>query len=163
MASNTHEHKLTGRRSEGELRMRADNGDLVRVHYRGRLQDGSEFDSSFDGEPLEFGIGGEDVISGFENAVLGMTVGEKKTVLIPSENAYGVYRYDLKIIVERDSLPDEVEVELGEEYQVKQENGDPFLVRVTQIDGAKVTLDANHPLAGEDLTFDLQLEEVIRE
>jgi peptidylprolyl isomerase len=163
MDSTTLEYKSTGRKSEGEFRMRAGNGDLVRVHYRGRLQDGSEFDSSYGGEPLEFSVGSDGVISGFEDAVLGMKVGEQKTVLIPSENAYGAYRYDLKIIVERDSLPNEVEVELGEEYQVKQENGEPFLVRVTHIDGAKVTLDANHPLAGEDLTFDLLLEEVVRE
>jgi peptidylprolyl isomerase len=138
----------------------AKNGQTVKVHYTGRLDDGTVFDSSADREPLEFTVGENQVISGFENAVVGMTPGESKTARIPAEEAYGIHREELVIDVEKARFPDSLKPELNQRLQVRHTDGKESIVTVTKISESTVTLDANHPLAGEDLTFDLQLVEV---
>ena len=138
----------------------AKNGDTVRVHYRGKLKDGTIFDSSFDREPLEFTIGAGRLIPGFEQAVIGMVPDESKTITIPEDRAYGPHRDDLVMQLERDKIPTDMEIERGQQVQVRQEDGRCFPVIVTEISESGVTLDANHPLAGQDLTFELLLVEI---
>ncbi len=139
----------------------AKKGDKVKIHYSGRLANGTVFDSSEGKTPLEFSIGSNQVIPGFENGVEGMTVGEKKTVDIPKEEAYGDYREDLIVNFGKDQIPPDINPEVGQQYQMMQENGQPIIVTVREVQEDSVVLDANHPLAGQDLTFDLELVEII--
>lgn len=139
----------------------AKTGDKVRVHYTGRLSDGEIFDSSEDREPLEFVIGQEQVIPGFEQAVVGLNPGEATTVEIPSEAAYGPRREELLMVVEREQIPPSVNPEVGQHLQIRQGNGQPMIVTVADVSNGNVTLDANHPLAGQDLTFEIQLVEIV--
>lgn len=132
-------------------------GDNVRVHYTGKLDDGSVFDSSEGRDPLTFTVGSGQVISGFETAVSGMEIGERKEVRIPADEAYGERREDLVLEVEREQIPDEIEVEVGTQLALQQPSGQAVPVTVTALDTDKVTLDANHPLAGQALTFELEL------
>jgi peptidylprolyl isomerase len=138
----------------------AKQNDTVRVHYTGRLDDGSVFDSSLEREPIEFTIGEGHVIPGFEQAVVGMNPGETKTVRILSDDAYGPYREDMVLTVERSQFPPDIEPTVGQALQVQQSNGEPFVVTVSEVSEASVKLDANHPLAGKDLTFEIQLVEI---
>ena len=131
--------------------------DTVKVHYTGRLNDGTVFDSSAEREPLQFTLGEGQVIPGFESAVLGMTAGESKTITIAADQAYGPRRDDLILAVGRDQFPADITPEVGQQLQVRQTNGDVALVTVAEVGEAAVKLDANHPLAGHDLTFDIQL------
>ena len=136
-------------------------GDTVKVHYTGKLNDGSVFDSSQDREPLEFTLGEGQLIPGFENAVTGMEEGDSTTVDIPIDEAYGERRDDLELEVAKNELPDNVEPEVGMQLQMQQqESGEAVPVQITKVEDEKVTLDANHPLAGKDLTFDIELVEV---
>lgn len=135
----------------------AKQGDTVRVHYTGKLEDGTVFDSSEGSDPLEFTIGEGEVIPGFENAVVGMEPGQKKTVTIPADEAYGFHQDELIATVGRDQFPDDVKPEMGQQYEMQRDDGETFVMTVTEITDDEVTLDANHPLAGEDLTFDLEL------
>lgn len=135
-------------------------GDTVRVHYTGTLEDGTEFDSSRDGEPLEFTVGSGAVIAGFDEAVSGMQPGERKRVTVLVEDAYGPHRTELVMVVERSEFPDDLEPEVGQELQVSQGDDESFVVTVTEVSDGVVTLDANHPLAGEPLTFELELVEI---
>ncbi|MFO0754458.1 MAG: peptidylprolyl isomerase [Thermodesulfovibrionales bacterium] len=137
---------------------KAHDGDRVKVHYTGRLSDGTVFDSSEGCEPLAFTLGEGHLIQGFESAVAGMSVGEKKTVIIPAGEAYGPRRDDLVVRVERSQVPRDIDLEVGMGLQIKQ-NGGAIQVVVTEMDENGVTLDANHPLSGQDLTFDIQLVE----
>jgi FKBP-type peptidyl-prolyl cis-trans isomerase 2 len=137
----------------------AKNGDTVRLHYTGRLDDGSVFDSSRDRDPLEFTIGEGQVIPGFEAAVNGMAPGEEKQVTIPSDEAYGPRRDDLLMPVSRSQIPEHIEPTVGQQLQMSQ-GGQTFVVRIADISDEAVVLDANHPLAGMDLTFDLELVEI---
>ncbi|MEN6466068.1 MAG: peptidylprolyl isomerase [Syntrophaceae bacterium] len=139
---------------------KAKNGDTVKVHYTGKLDDGTVFDSSENKEPLEFKIGEGQVIAGFEDAVIGMDKGDSKTARIPADKAYGPHREDMVIEVDRDKLSADTVPKKGELWQISRENDDPIIVMVADVDDSKVTLDANHPLAGKDLTFDIQVEEV---
>ncbi len=132
-------------------------GDTVRVHYTGRLDDGSVFDSSEGREPLRFEVGSGQVIGGFDEAVTGMESGETKTVRIPAEEAYGERRDDLLLDVERSAFPSSIEPEVGQRLQMSQGPGQPAVVTVTEVTEERVRLDANHPLAGEALTFELEL------
>ncbi len=140
-------------------------GDTVKVHYTGRLEDGSVFDSSecrdeecgCETGPLEFVIGAGQVIPGFEQAVTGMAVGETKTVTIPVAEAYGDRQDELVAQIPRSDLPPGMEPELGQQLEVTQEDGSTFPVLVIDVAEESITLDANHPLAGKDLTFDLKL------
>lgn len=137
----------------------AKTGDTVKVHYTGTLGDGEVFDSSRGGEPLEFTLGSGDVIPGFDQAVAGMEVGQEKTITIESDDAYGPHREELLLTVPRDQFPADVEPEPGQQFQVSQ--GDtPFLVTLVEVSDDKVVLDANHPLAGQDLTFALELVDI---
>jgi peptidylprolyl isomerase len=134
----------------------AKRGDTVRIHYTGKLDDGSVFDSSQGRDPLEFTLGAQQVIPGFEDAVLGMRAGDEKTVRIPVAQAYGERKPELLLQVGREQLPEHIEPEVGQQLQVSQ-GGQVAVVTITDVSEQAVTLDANHPLAGQDLTFELEL------
>lgn len=136
---------------------KAKTGDTVEVHYTGRLDDGTEFDSSRDREPLRFTIGQGQVIRGFEDAVTGLDEGQSATSRIAAEDAYGPLREDLVVQAPRSALPPNIQPEVGMMLQLQQEGGLPVPVTVTEVTDEVVTLDANHPLAGQCLTFDIQL------
>jgi peptidylprolyl isomerase len=133
------------------------DGSTVQVHYKGTLQDDSVFDNSNGREPLEFTIGSKQVIPGFENAIVEMEVGETKTITIEKENAYGEVRNDLIAKVPKEQLPPDMEVETGQMLQFTQPNGQTMPVHVIEVDAESITVDANHPLAGETLTFEITL------
>ena len=135
----------------------AQRGDTVSVHYRGTLSDGSEFDSSAGGKPISFTLGAGEVIPGFETAIEGMSTGQKKTETIAAENAYGERRDELVFTVERDQMPEGDDVEVGDMLRIGFPDGSSAAVQVAALDDGSVTLDANHPLAGKDLTFELEL------
>lgn len=135
----------------------AKTGDKVKVHYTGKLADGTQFDSSVDREPLEFVVGAGEVIAGFEEAVVGMSAGETKTATINANEAYGHYDEDLVLEVGRDQFPPEITPEIGQQLQLHQDNGEVFGAVVTGFSDDLVTLDANHPLAGQILTFEIEL------
>ena len=138
----------------------AKQGDKVKVHYRGSLEDGTVFDSSHGRQPLEFTIGEGQVIPGFEGAVVGMEPGDSKSVTVEPHEGYGERRRELVVDVERDRFPADMEVELGKEVQVQQKDGSPRVATIARVDDDSVTLDVNHPLAGKDLTFDIELVEI---
>ncbi len=135
----------------------AKSGDKVAVHYTGKLQDGSVFDSSAGRDPLEFVIGAGMVVPGFDAAVAGMEPGEKKEAEISSEQAYGAAREELKINVKREEIPENLDVTVGQRLAVRTPDNREVPVMVTEVSDAAVTLDANHPLAGKDLIFDIEL------
>lgn len=139
----------------------AQRGSKVKVHYTGRLQDGSVFDTSVERDPLEFTIGGGNIIAGFEAAVIGMTPGDQKTETIPATEAYGEYRDELVQNVEKSMFPSDMDVEVGQQLQLTQDDRPPLVVQVAAITDEAVTLDANHPLAGKELTFDIELVEIV--
>jgi peptidylprolyl isomerase len=131
-------------------------GDSVQVHYTGKLSDGTVFDSSKDREPLAFVIGDGNMIAGFDEAVRGMVVGQIKRVTIPAAEAYGPYREDLVVVLPREELAEDVE--LGEKVPLQNvTSGEMVYFTVMEISDTEVTLDANHPLAGEDLTFEIEM------
>lgn len=135
----------------------AKQGDTVKVHYTGKLDDGTVFDSSQERDPLEFTIGTGTIIPGFEQAVIGMAPGESKTEVIPTDRAYGPYLEEMVLQVERQQLPTDIDPEVGQQLQLQHPTGEVIPVVITDVSSSTVTLDANHPLAGEDLTFDIQL------
>ncbi|MFP4533180.1 MAG: peptidylprolyl isomerase [Desulfobacterales bacterium] len=139
----------------------AKEGDTVRIHYTGKFDDGTVFDASGENEPLEFLIGDGQVIPGVEEAVIGMNPEENKTTTIPPEKAYGQYHEDMVIEVEKNKFPEHIQPEPGLELELKQEDGNSVFVIVTNVSDEEVTLDANHPLAGKDLTFEIQLMEIV--
>jgi peptidylprolyl isomerase len=136
-------------------------GDTVRVHYTGTLDDGTVFDSSTGREPLEFTLGEGQVIAGFEEAVKGMEVGETKASRIDADEAYGPRRDDLLLDVPREQIPSEIDLQVGQQLTLQQPNGQAVPVVVAELSDETVTLDANHPLAGEALTFELTLVEIV--
>ncbi len=136
-------------------------GDTVCIHYTGKLEDGTLFDSSEGREPLQFAVGGGQVIPGFDNAVQGMAVGDKKSVTIEPEEAYGERHEQLVQEVPRDQLPDDLSPAVGMELQAKDETGQVMRLAVTAIDEASITVDGNHPLAGKTLNFDIELVEIV--
>ncbi len=138
----------------------AKNGDTVSIHYTGKLADGSIFDSSLEREPLEFILGAGVVIPGFDKAVLGMNTGESKTVTIPVKDAYGERHEQMNMTVEKTQLPPDIKPEIGMMLQVNTEDGNVAHVIIASMTDTEVTLDGNHPLAGKDLTFDLNLVSV---
>jgi len=133
-------------------------GNKVKVHYVGKLEDGEIFDSSEGREPIEFEVGTNDVIKGFEDAVLGLKVGDKTTIKIQPEEGYGMVREDLIMSVPKDQVPEGVEV--GVQLQGLGQNGQPFNVTVKEINEDSVLLDANHPLAGQVMEFEIDVVEV---
>jgi peptidylprolyl isomerase len=134
-------------------------GDNVKVHYTGTLEDGSVFDSSEGGEPLAFAVGSGQVIVGFDEAVTGMKVGETKTVNIPCEKAYGERNDEMIIQAPVEQVPPDLKLELGMRLEMGGTNGEVLRVVVAEIEETHITLDANPPLAGKDLTFKLELVE----
>ena len=135
-------------------------GDTVKVHYRGSLEDGTVFDTSHGRQPLEFTIGEGQVIPGFEGAMVGMDPGDSKSVTVEPQAGYGERRRELVVDVERDRFPADLEVEVGRQVQVHQKDGSPRVATIARVDDDSVTLDVNHPLAGKDLTFDIELIEI---
>lgn len=135
----------------------AKTGDTVTVEYTGTLEDGTVFDSSEGREPLTFTLGGGDLIPGFEKAVLGMTPGETRTATLSPQEAYGERSEEMVFEVGRTQLPDDVVPEVGDRLEAKDPEGNTFRVSVAAVQDDTVTLDANHPLAGRDLTFEIQL------
>lgn len=139
----------------------AKTGDTVQVHYTGTLTDGTIFDSSKGREPLEFTLGGGQVIKGFEEGITGMSVGDSKTVNIPVEDAYGPAHEEMVFTLERAELPDDIPLELGMTLNMHEDgNPQPIPVIIRDLNDTSVTLDANHPLAGQDLIFEIELVDV---
>jgi peptidylprolyl isomerase len=139
-------------------------GDTVRVHYEGQLSDGTIFDSSVEREPIEFILGQDTVIPGFEQAVIGMEVGESKDVSIPPEDGFGEYSEDLVVNIEKSILPPDINPELGMQLEVSSEEEDektPRVFTIAEIAEDSVTLDGNHPLAGEEIAFKIELLEIL--
>jgi len=138
----------------------AKSGDTVKVHYTGTLDDGRQFDSSVGREPLQFTLGSRQVIPGFESAIEGMEPGDKKTVTIEAENAYGAHDPGMVQKVTRDRFPADVDVKVGMQFSASGQGGRPLSVTVVEVSEDDVTVDANHALAGQRLTFALELVEV---
>ena len=139
----------------------AKHGDTVRVHYTGKLSDGTVFDSSVDQEPLEFTLGEQQVIPGFEEAVMGMDPGQTKITKVKADRAYGPYRDEMTLVVERSQLPQDMQPEVGQQLEMRNPDGSTLVVTVKEVTGSSVTLDANHPLAGKDLRFDINLVDIL--
>jgi len=139
----------------------AKNGDTVKVHYTGRLGNGTVFGSSVGGEPLQFTLGAGQVIPGFEQTVIGMQPGESKTVVIPADQAYGPYRDELVMVRDRDQLPPDWEPQVGNRFPLTQPDGQVIWATVIDVSESSITLDFNHHLAGKDLTFDITLVEIM--
>ena len=137
-----------------------ENGQKVKIHYTGTLDDGNQFDSSEGRNPLEFEMGAGMVIPGFETGVKDMAVGEKKSIHIPALEAYGEKRDEMVMEFERAQLPEEMEPEIGMGLQMQGPEGQPIPVQITAVAEETVTIDANHPLAGQNLNFELELVEV---
>ncbi|OGW27387.1 MAG: peptidylprolyl isomerase [Nitrospirae bacterium GWC2_57_13] len=138
----------------------AKKGDSVVVHYTGKLADGTVFDSSRDRQPIQFKVGDGQVIPGVENAVVGMNVGDSKTAKIPSEEAYGPRRDDMVVTLDRSQLPADLDPKVGQRLELTQENDQTVLATITDLSEKNITLDGNHPLAGKELTFELELVQV---
>ncbi len=132
-------------------------GDTVRIHYTGTLDDGRTFDSSEGRDPLEFQVGSGQIIPGLDKALPGMEVGEKKTVNIPCDEAYGPVNPEMRQAVPREGIPEDIPLEIGTMLQMQTPQGQVVPVTVVEVSETEVTLDANHPLAGQDLTFAIEL------
>lgn len=135
-------------------------GDTVRIHYTGTLDDGTEFDSSSGREPIEFTLGSESVIPGFEEGVVGMQVGDQKKIHIPAAEAYGERNDSLVEQVPLQQFPQDLELQVGMQLHAQSPNGENFNVVVTALSDESATIDGNHPLAGESLNFELELVEI---
>lgn len=137
------------------------SGDKVKVHYHGKLTSGETFDSSQGREPLEFEVGSGMVIKGFDDGVTGMKVGDKKTINIKVEDAYGEINPDMLIEYPRSQFPEHIELKEGTDLMMSSASGQQFQVKIAEIKDEVVVLDANHPLAGEELIFDIELVEIV--
>lgn len=139
----------------------AKQGDTVKVHYTGKFEDGTVFDTSIDRDPMLFTIGSGQILQGFEEAVVGMNSGESKTATIPADKAYGPHHKEMVLVVARTQFPGDLKLNIGDQLELSRKDGETIIVTITNIAESTVTLDANHPLAGKDLTFDIQLVEVL--
>lgn len=137
-------------------------GDVVKVHYTGKLTNGEQFDSSEGREPLEFTVGAGQMIKGFDNAMPGMSVGEKKTINISADDAYGQKDEQAIIKFPKENIPKDMKLEPGMQLQLRNEAGQPFPVTVTEIKDDVIVLDTNHMLAGKELVFDIELMEIVK-
>ena len=135
-------------------------GDHVKIHYTGMLGDGTVFDSSVDREPLEFTLGDGSVIPGFEQGILGMNIGDSKTITIPVDSGYGPRHEEFVVNVAKTNFPPDLKVEVGQQLQMQQPDGRAMNVMVLEVGEDSVRIDANHPLAGQVLIFDLELVEI---
>ncbi|PZO18526.1 MAG: peptidylprolyl isomerase [Leptolyngbya foveolarum] len=140
----------------------AKSGDTVKVHYTGTLNNGQVFDSSKSREPLQFTLGTGMVIPGFDAAVTGLSPGETVTSTIPNAEAYGPYQKEMVAEIEKQNIPADFELEVGQRLEMQVPSGEAMSVTITDIKGDMVTLDGNHPLAGQDLTFELELVEIVQ-
>lgn len=138
----------------------AKSGDTVKIHYTGTLDDGTQFDSSKGRDPLEFEVGSGQVIPGFDKAVTGMTVGDEKSVNIDSADAYGPHHEQMVQEVPKSALPEGMEPEVGMGLQAQSPDGQPINLMVTEVAEEAITVDANHPLAGKDLNFEIELVDI---
>lgn len=136
-------------------------GDTIRIHYTGRLHTGEVFDSSLERDPLEFTLGAGQVIPGFEEGSTGLSLGQKVTVRIPAEKAYGVYQEELIFTVPKHQFPESIAPEVGQKFQVPLPQGGLMTVRIAEIADESIALDANHELAGKELIFDIELIEIL--
>ena len=136
------------------------DGDKVKVHYHGKLRSGETFDSSQGREPLEFTVGGGQVIKGFDDGVKGMKVGDKKTIEIEVDNAYGAKNEEMIVEFPKNQFPPDLNAEVGMQLMMSNGNGQQFPVVIKEVKEDSVVLDANHPLAGEELIFDLELVDI---
>ena len=136
------------------------NGDKVKVHYTGTLEDGTEFDSSRGGEPLAFTMGEGQLIPGFEAAIMGLEVGGSVKTEIPPAEAYGEFNEEMTLQFKREDVPSHIDPEVGMMLQLGTEDGGAMQVTITEVTDEQVTLDANHPLAGKTLTFDIEVVEI---
>lgn len=156
----------------------AKKGDRVKIHFNGTLEDGTIFDTTYDdGEcdtdecaseecgcssgPMELTIGEEEFFIQIEEALVGMKIGEKKTVLIPSEDAFGDYNEELVFTIDRDKFPADITPSVGQELELTDEDNEDMIVTVVEVEENSVTLDANHPLAGQDITYEFELVEIL--
>lgn len=137
------------------------SGDKVKVHYHGKLTNGDTFDSSEGRAPLEFEVGSGMVIKGFDDGVTGMAAGEKKTINIPFNEAYGPKNPEMVIEMPKEHFPKDMDIELGMELAMSDGQGQQYQVTIVEVKDEIVMLDANHPLAGQDLIFDLELVEIV--
>lgn len=138
----------------------AAEGNTVKVHYTGKLEDGTVFDSSRDRDPLEVKLGTNAVIAGFEQGLIGMEVGDSKTVTIPPKEAYGPHRGELTLEVNSSDFPENITPEVGLQLQMQRPDGQTLPVTIVKVEDGKVILDANHPLAGKTLIFELEMMDV---
>jgi peptidylprolyl isomerase len=136
-------------------------GDTVKVHFEVKLEDGTVFDSTFNLEPMTFTIGMGQVISGFENGIIGMSPSDRKTIKVPYDESYGPYFEDMVTEVDRDEFPADFKFEVGQHMELLEQNGQPALFTVLKVSDKTVTLDKNHPLAGKDIIIDIQLLEIL--
>ena len=139
----------------------AKDGDVVRVHYTGTLDDETQFDSSAGRDPLEFTVGAGMVIPGFDEMVRGMEPGDSRTTRIPADQAYGESREEMKLTLTRGQLPAEFQPEVGQTIHLEGQDGRPVTARVVEADEHRIVVDANHSLAGEALTFTIELVEIV--
>jgi len=135
-------------------------GDTVKVHYAGKFETGELFDTSREGDPLIFTVGGDDIIPGFGDATIGMSVGETKTISIEPEQAYGPYKENLIIDMPTQYFPEDISPEKGLQLNIVDENDQEVPVEITEVRDDYIRLDANHPLAGKKLIFDIELLEI---
>lgn len=136
-------------------------GDRVKIHFTGKLDDGSIFDSSIDKDPLIFKVGNGDIIQGIDEAIVGMKLGQEKVLHVTSDKAYGAIERELIISIEKEKLPGDLEIQIDQELQIPNDDGNPINVRITNITDHTIELDGNHPLAGKNLIFDLKLIEIM--
>ena len=141
----------------------AQKGDKVFVHYVGKLNDGSVFDSSINSNPLEFTIGDGSIIPGFENAVIGLEEGQKKSFTVKPEDAYGPYYNERVIVINKSQLPPDLDPQIGDKLQGQQPDGSVVLFSVIDRNEDEITLDGNHPLAGKNLNFEIELVKIQQE
>jgi peptidylprolyl isomerase len=139
----------------------AKTGDTAKVHFEGFLEDGSIFGSTMDEEPFEFTIGQKHMLSGFENAVIGMQKGDTKTITLPPEEAYGLHKKELVHVMNRSGFPKEINLEIGKTLRVRTQDGKYIVVTIKDITEDSIVLDENEPLAGETLTFNIELIDIL--
>lgn len=147
--------------SKGNAVAQAKDGDVIRVHYTGTLDDETQFDSSVGRDPLEFTVGAGMVIPGFDEMVRGMEPGDSRTTRIPADQAYGESHEEMKLTLTRGQLPAEFKPEIGQTIHLEGQDGQPVPARVVEADESRIVVDANHELAGEALTFKIELVEIV--
>ena len=139
----------------------AKKGDKVKVHFTGKLVDGTVFGSTMNEEPFEFTIGEKNMLPGFENAVIGMQIGEKKKIILSPGEAYGPHKKELITVMERSGFPEEIQLEVGKRLRVRKQDGNYSVVTIKDFTEDRIVLDENDPLAGKTLTFNIELVEII--